>query len=77
MPDRIQHNPTDLHPSMGPLDELAFTGCDVHLEQMSDQLFSLVISRGAETLHVSLYAPGRGRIHARVDSRDGFEGAAR
>ena len=78
MTDRIKHNPPDMMATDGPLDELVITGCDIHLEQMSERSFVLVITRGGEEMRVSIYAPGRGKVHARVDVVDaGFRAIAK
>jgi hypothetical protein len=34
------------------------------------------MTRGDEGLRVAIYAPGRGRVHARVDVDHGFKGVA-
>lgn len=35
------------------LDEVVLTGVDVHLERMSDEMYSLIISKG-DSLHVNV-----------------------
>lgn len=73
MTDRLSLNPPDMRKTHGDLDELVVTGCDVHLEQMSEHGFCLILTRGHEELRVNLFAPGRGRVHARVDVDEGFK----
>jgi hypothetical protein len=70
--DRIALNPPDLQRTFGDLDELFVTGCDVHLEQLSEHGFCMILRRGEEELRVNIYAPGRGRVHARVEVDEGF-----
>jgi hypothetical protein len=72
MPDRIKSNPHYMVPVHGPLDELVVSGCDVHLEQMTESSFRMILSRGGHEMHVNFYAPGKGRVHARVDVDEGF-----
>lgn len=76
MTDRIKHNPSIMLATDGPLDELVIMGCDIHLEQMSERSFVMVITRGGEEMRVSIYAPGRGRVHARADVDAGFKAIA-
>lgn len=73
MPDRIAMNPRDIRKTHGDVDELFVSGCDVHLEQLSEQGFCLILTRGTEELRVNLFAPGRGRVFARVDVDAGFD----
>jgi hypothetical protein len=49
----------------GGLDEVVATGADVHLEQMSDNLWWLGVMKGREEVRVVLSA--RGRINANVE----------
>jgi hypothetical protein len=72
MTDRISRNPADMAKVYGPLDELFVSNCDVHLEQMSEHGFCMILTRGDDALRVTFYAPGRGRVHARVDFDEGF-----
>lgn len=72
--DRISLNSTDMRPTYGDLDELFVTGCDVHLEQLSEQGFCLIITRGEEEMRANIFAPGRGRVHARCEVDEGFGG---
>jgi len=74
MLDRVSANPPDMQAALGPLDELFVTGCDVHLEQMSERGFCLILTRNQEAMRVNIFAPGRGRgrVHARVDIDEGF-----
>jgi hypothetical protein len=70
--DRIKPNPPDMQAVYGPLDELIVTGCDVHLEQLSEHGFCLILTRGEEEMRVNIFAPGRGRVHARAEIDEGF-----
>ena len=70
--DRISNNPPDMHQTYGDLDELFATGCDVHLEQMSEHGFCLILTRGEEEMRINIFAPGRGRVHARAEIDAGF-----
>lgn len=72
MTDRINFNGDDLVPVYGLVDELFVTGCDVHLEQMNEQGFIMILTRGEEQLRVSIYAPGRGRVHVKCEVEEGF-----
>lgn len=74
MDDRITLNPGDLRKQYGDLDELFVTGCDVHLEQLSEHGFCLILTRGEEEMRVNIFAKGTGKVHARVDVDEGFEG---
>jgi len=74
MTDALRLNPPEMRPVYGALDELFVTGCDVHLEQLSEHGFCLILTRGDEELRVNIFAPGRGRVHARVDVDEGLEG---
>lgn len=75
--DRLALNPPEMRPVYGDLDELFATGCDVHLEQLSERGFCLILTRGDEELRVNIYAPGRGRVHARVEVDEGFDGLSK
>lgn len=46
-------------------DEAVVFDCTAHLERMSDNSFSLILSRGKSELNLSLFAQGN-RIYARV-----------
>jgi len=70
--DRVSANPPDMQAALGPLDELFVTGCNVHLEQMSERGFCLILTRNQEAMRVNIFAPRRGRVHARVDIDEGF-----
>ena len=71
--DRRAMNPPEMRAVYGDIDEIFVTGCDVHLEQLSERGFCLILTRGDEELRVNIFAPGRGRVHARVDVDEGFE----
>ena len=77
MTDRLALNPPDMRKTYGDLDELFVAGCDVHLEQLSERGFCLIITRGDEEMRLHLFAPGRGRVHARVDVDAGFDAVQR
>ena len=72
----LRLNQPEMRTVYGDIDELLATGCDVHLEQRSERGFCLILTRGDEELRVNIYAPGRGKVHARVEVDEGFEGLA-
>ncbi len=45
----------------GSLDEVVATGADVHLEQMHDGCWMLIVSAGGREVHVSLRSRGKGK----------------
>lgn len=75
--DHLALNSPEMRQVYGDLDELCVTGCDVHLEQLSERGFCLILTRGDEELRVNIFAPGRGKVHARVEVDEGFEGLSK
>lgn len=69
MPDRIRRHQEDMRAAHGDIDEVVVTGCDVHLEQMSETLFCLILTRGGEEMRIVIFKKGRGvRAIATIDA---------
>ncbi|NOD65773.1 hypothetical protein [Ruegeria sp. HKCCD6109] len=57
--DRIQLNPPDIAESHGILDEIVFSNCTAHLEQMSKDGFFLGLTRGGDFFQVWINRHGK------------------